>query len=625
MTRKTGNINTLVRKRSFVFLISGVLAFFAVFAFATIATIPENDMVMKNSGGNFSFIATSLVKLNSDVLGENFVFFVSFLLIWKLYFSFFISKKEKVRKADVALSILFSLMYIFGISFSKLQSWNFLFLDSYYVIRFGVAFLGLFFLLYIFLYYIFIWIKTMKYSVSVVHKEQSFIDKHFFVVCLFFLLLCWLPALLAFFPGSLPFDSNVQLEQFFGHRGMTADNPVVVTLLLGGLFSLGRGISDNFGLFLYVFFQALLCAVIFSLVCTKLRKMMLSKWISIISLAFYGIIPIWGAAVQCALKDVLHTSFFLWFVLEYAFAFDSDNYCIKHGVFLGLSAIFTIFTRVTAKYIIFLCFLALLLFVNKKSKKKIGIIFLASIFVVVGVTDFLFPALGIHPARKRDTYGLMFQQTALYCIQYGDELSPKELDIINSVLDYDKIIKEYNPTLADPVKMTYHGTDKDLKEYLRLWVKLFFKHPDSYIQATINNSYGYFYPGEIGTGVFRTYIQKSEHFNIYYTNERGIRNILQNYYSLWTKLPVLSVFLSPGFYSWILLICIAFIFREKDKKARVLVFLPSLVLLLGCIASPVNGEVRYVLPMISTLPLLIGITVAKNTNRPVPELREEIQ
>ena len=80
-------------------------------------------------------------------------------------------------------------------------------------------------------------------------------------------------------------------------------------------------------------------------------------------------------------------------------------------------------------------------------------------------------------------------------VEYQNDVTEYEKGVISSVLDYDHLTENYDPTLQDPVKYTFNqsATTEMLNDYYRVWWKMFLRHPDSYIQATLNNTYGFFY------------------------------------------------------------------------------------------------------------------------------------
>ena len=97
-----------------------------------------------------------------------------------------------------------------------------------------------------------------------------------------------------------------------------------------------------------------------------------------------------------------------------------------------------------------------------------------------------------------------FQQTARYLRDAGDDVTPEEKAAISAILDYEGLPELYNPNLSDPVKATYDnetGLD-ELITYFQAWYQMLLRHPDIYVQATMNNLYGYFYPGGFTTKLY---------------------------------------------------------------------------------------------------------------------------
>ena len=84
------------------------------------------------------------------------------------------------------------------------------------------------------------------------------------------ILIGWIIYLVPFLPGNVAGDANYQLSQYFKYTPMTNHHPFLSTMFEGGVFNLGKHLlGDNFGLFLYVFVQLLICAIIYSADCKK--------------------------------------------------------------------------------------------------------------------------------------------------------------------------------------------------------------------------------------------------------------------------------------------------------------------------------------------------------------------
>lgn len=253
--------------------------------------------------------------------------------------------------------------------------------------------------------------------------------------------------------------------------------------------------------------------------------------------------------------------------------------------------------------------------------KRLISCFLLCFFAVVVFNSILISARGITPGSKGEMLSVPFQQTARYLKEYPDDVTEQEKLAINDLLQYSKLAEAYNPNLSDSVKGTIHSQSNiDITAYFRAWGTMLLRHPDSYVQATMNGVYGYFYPDSIsksrGTGL-KFYIQSKNiqgspntgEYDIYYVNGNRVRSFVVFYANeLWRQIPILGLCYNTGIYTWILMICIALLIKYR-KYYAILGSLPSILTILFCIVSPVNGYVRYMLPAMALTPLMIAWTL----------------
>ena len=118
------------------------------------------------------------------------------------------------------------------------------------------------------------------------------------------------------------------------------------------------------------------------------------------------------------------------------------------------------------------------------------------------------------------------------------------------------------------MKGTYHwgydeattlpGEREALIKYFKVWLKMFFKHPGCYIDATYNNIYAYFYPEQsrhegyyqitndpvVDVGAFK--------FN-YVFNYDNARSLIENISEIMRRIPALGLLYSSGTYDLVLL------------------------------------------------------------------------
>ena len=458
-------------------------------------------------------------------------------------------------------------------------------------------------------------------GLKVEKRQNTLSNKAYFLWIFFAMLLAWAPFVLLEYPGSLPADTAVQLQQMQTGE-YYAGNPLFLTLVYGWIFSLGRLLhSANLGIFLGVAVQMLACAAAFSYILIRLRGMRLPKYVTRLTFVFYAFTPVWTTFLHALLKDVAHTAAFSWFVVEYMEAAHAEELPRKLLIRLACSAVIMALTRVTGTYLLLPCFAVLLLYQLRRKQKKAALSLGAILLAAMLVNPLLGLSLKATRRDNTDNIGWMFQMTALYAINHQDSIPQEEIDIINRVLDYDKIIKDYSPTLSDHVKYTFSVEKRsDFVDYLKLWIKQFFKDPDAYFTAFLNNSYSYWNPIYDYRFIPTNNIDSDFAGEVHYkfpSQTRGFSILLLN---LWRGIPPLGWLFKGSTYAYLLFIAYAYACHRRKVQAK-LMMLPLLLLFVGCLFSPVSGDFRYMAPYAACVPLALGCAVEAKEDKaalPIP-------
>ena len=228
----------------------------------------------------------------------------------------------------------------------------------------------------------------------------------------------------------------------------------------------------------------------------------------------------------------------------------------------------------------------------------------------VGYNKVLLPSFEIANTSIREVLSVPFQQTARYAKYYGDEISLEDKEIIDKVLGYEDLGERYDPDLSDPVKNKFnkYTTDEELKEYFTVWLKYLFKRPVVYIDATINNIYGYFYPNTSAWYIYSDLNHKLPEagFDYHYNGLSGLRLILTGYGEAFPYIPIIGTIANIGMVVWIHILLVGVLIVNKMKKYIVLL-LPSLSFILVCMVGPANTYFRYILPCVFALPAILCI------------------
>lgn len=451
-------------------------------------------------------------------------------------------------------------------------------------------------------------------------KFFQFYEKHVFLVSFLVIALAWIPYVITFYPGSVCFDGYFQLNQVAGVQPLTNKHPIMSTFILGFFFKLGRLVNDNFGVFLYIMFQLLASSAIYALSIRQIRRIGMSLKVCVLAVLYFALVPVWGAYIQAVVKDTLYAAVFVWFAVWCVTLADEvfhkdKNIQRKTLIMSFLTAFFVCVLRQNGKYIV-LPTLVCLAAVSLKKWKQMVLLLLVFMFAITGYDKAVVPMFSTAQISRRAMFSVMFQQTAKYLRSYPEEVTEEEYEIIDKVLKADVIAEEYNPRVSNPVKNTFRNdtSNENVKEYLKVWFKMFWKHPGVYLEAFFQFCYGYLDPFHYSDCVptFQNYITgpplATGAMDIHYTQKGLYRIRLADYEKLWMEMFPLTLLTYPGTYTWLTLFCILLLC--KKKRWRQLAVMPMLVFtILTNIASPVNGCLRYTLPLMAAMPLLLAWTV----------------
>lgn len=261
-------------------------------------------------------------------------------------------------------------------------------------------------------------------------------------------------------------------------------------------------------------------------------------------------------------------------------------------------------------YLIIMSF-PFLLFISKENIWKYLLILIIPIIIYKGYNDILLPHLRISQGSVREMLSIPFQQTARYVKENSQNLDKDEIKAIDKVLDISTLASRYKPEIADPVKNEYNKftTDEELKNYFKVWFKGFTKRPDIYVEATLNNIYGYLTPNTTNWYVYYKYdkrLTEEDIFNYHYNNLSLSRKILSKFAVAFPYIPCLGLIVNIGFNVWIYMFMFISLLKEKKYK-HLIIITPMISLFLVCLASPVNTYFRYAMPYIFALPIMFSI------------------
>lgn len=521
-------------------------------------------------------------------------------------------------------SLFFSLCMVVGRAYDKKDTFFILFSSKHEILVSLLSCIGFFILFYVCLGLL----EKMAFQVTLNKDAQSLTGKQKLIYA-GVILLCWLPVLIAFVPGSFDHDSFRMLTFWTGESPWNTHHPVIATVYLGLLMDFSKQVLQhvNIGVFFYVVIQIALGLYVIMKTISMMKKLRMPRRGIYLTVFYFAVVPIWSGYIQCVIKDTLHFIFYmLYFVLLIEILLNPywiqkwKHFCLLLFAILGMFSF-----RNTGIYLFILSFIpfTIYLFYKKnwilwKHYVSASILVLIIHFSFAGV---LVPALGIHDGGVQEMLSIPFQQTARYVKYHPQDMLPWERKAVNDILPIDKLSKTYNSQISDPVKnMIKKNGRLYLMSYFKAWLSMGLRHPGTYIDALGSGAYDYFYPDGFSkprqTGL-KLYI-KDKHdknspntgtYDVKYIQSDSLRkNVTYYMTTFWREIPILGLCFNTGIYTWICLICTMLLLGRK-KYYALFALAPSAASLLFCVASPVNGYVRYMLPVIATVPLTISWTL----------------
>lgn len=594
----------------------GLLLFFSFCSWMALFAEPQvNNLFGKGfqiSKNFVDFDFKALYLLPTANITNSLVFILLFL-----FYRNCLRLHKKINTHLLIITVFFSFIITVGKSYHLFDNANLIISHTITIIVSVISIIGLSALFY--------WIITFldsflsNYFVDS-NKCTQFNSKHF-LTCI---ALLWGPIVIINLPGSGAFDFYAMLSMWDGNYRWTEHHPVFPVVLFGSLMDFGHYLgNDNLGAFLILLLQSIVILFAIFLSAKFVHSTLPYKNIFFILVLYYGCIPIFPAYAQLLYKDSLNMAFCLIFNLVVIyFVKDKDWLCSWKNFFVFiLISQFVILMRNTGIYLVVMSLILLWMyyFRDRNLRKILSFLLLFVLLVNKAILPSFYEHLGIGKGPVAEMLSLPLQQTARYLKYYPNDISLSEKQTLEEIFNLSSLAESYNPNLSDPVKGRMKKQDPNsLRKYLCIWFSMFKKHPDIYMSATINSTYAYFYPDGLskvfGTEVVTNSTKKSVkgpnfgHYtltSIFSTNVKSKVNLYLNEYV--RRIPVFGMAYNIGCYVIIMLLCFFYSVKTKNKEL-LLMLSPSLLSLLFCIASPVNGSVRYALPIIATLPILISLT-----------------
>ena len=375
--------------------------------------------------------------------------------------------------------------------------------------------------------------------------------------------------------------------------------------------------NTNIGFFFLTLLNVTLGITVFANTFRIMKELKVTILYRIICLVIYGVLPAFIGHIIINVKDTLYgLAFVLLICCLIKMLNDEDGFWNrrKEWILYGLSAILIILTRNNGIHLMLVTSIAILIKIiisKKQMLKKVTILIIPIIIseIIIQAITFYY---NVVPGEKGEMYSFFMQQSARYVYFYRNEVTEEEEDALRKTFAYDEIEQRYNPILSDSIKDTF--TDISI-DYLKVYFLQFIKHPNIYIDATLNMVYRLFVP-DIVSSEYQTTFESSyigikiEEPQIEKLNK--FRVLLYDYYKLYEDLPIANLLNGYSTYNCLVMILIIFLIKDKRKR-EIFIYIPVIVTIGILILSPVVCF-RYCLPIVFATPVLLAHYLRESNN-----------
>ena len=410
-------------------------------------------------------------------------------------------------------------------------------------------------------------------------------------------------------PGVLTPDSISQMTQLLTNS-YSNHHPYYHTQMIHVMISLGLWLFGdiNKAVALYSMFSIVVMSSCFIYVVETIYKQERNRKVAMAIFLFYLVMPFhiiysitmwkdvfWGAAVTCfavscyrCLKSIGSSKF---------------NITVLILASVGMALL-----RSNGWIAFFLSTTVFAILFGKKQKK----LFLLFIMVLISTYVLKHPVLKMLQVSQPDTVeslSIPVQQIARV-IADGKELTEEQKQILEQVMDIEKIPEKYKSYISDPIKELVREKNQNyIKEhaldFVKVYLQLGIKYPHKYIEAWIDQTKGYW---NSGYSYWRWTTGVRENTLGIYQNVKSqwINRAVEKYLEVWESSPFLQIFISIGLFVWGIGI-VSYRALIKKNKAAFFIAIPFLAVILTLlVATPVYSEFRYAYAIFCGFPFVLA-------------------
>lgn len=443
-----------------------------------------------------------------------------------------------------------------------------------------------------------------------------------------------IPYLIIYWPGIILGDTWWQLGQINNPATLSDHHPLFSTELLNLFMHLGKlfngGQSLGFGLFAVA--QVLFTSLILAYAFKRLFAWRTPRSLIILLIISFTVLHLHNAWAVAIDKDVIFSFAVLLFVIATIdIVKDPKGYFRYplHWVIVIGSCALIMLMRHNGIYLLAPAFFALALTVKPLRKSMlVSVLVCAALFF--GMNWFIVDVLHVAPGPQKEMLSVPIDQIARVSLLHSDGFTPDETEAVSKLFggaSPQKVGSLYDPVITDHVKdlfsETYYQANK--QAFVKTYVELGKRYPLEYARSFLLGCYSYAFPGAYISYVpdyapdyaarytsIRNRLKDRERGRV--TLSQRVRVTLYDTFDKARSIFPLSMLTGLGMAFWIAVFALATLFlkRRTAPRACVACFVAPFFLWLTCLASPVNGEFRYIYGLVLAAPVLLAFALRPN-------------
>lgn len=434
-----------------------------------------------------------------------------------------------------------------------------------------------------------------------------------------FILAAWSITYIAFFPGLFQGDTEDIIYMSYNYRTSLVDtvvqidednmwvdhHSVLYTVLLGSFVKGARAVcgNENAGIAVYSTLQGVFTAWILAYSIYKMKGYGVPAFVRTCLAVFFAFFPWMPRYALMATKDTLFSDLLLLYILLVADMVTDTGDKVRRGVVvrLVLYSVLMFLIRKNGFYVSVLS-IPFLVLTNKKWIRPVIIAVVCIAAAKFMYSNVLLPACHIPDGSMNAALAVPLQHTSRYLQYFPDDVSGSERQAIGRIVDYDRLAAHYDADDAGYARKCWHkeADGSDFAEYMKgAWLPMFLRHPLTYVAATADSTYGYFYPVVVKLSFFEdaslgSYqnINRDNYFDFHPAQNavtKAAGGFLRVCDTFLERAPLVNILCTCAAYLWILVFLCTACIVKKDRQLLMLV-IPLLVLMLTIITGPCNGN-----------------------------------